>query len=112
MLYPIKLWKVISAEVDKLNFYKKQERSFVRYFYRGAQELSLDSAGRLLLPKKLLDYAEIEKELIIFAKQGRMELWSIPNYEALIEEEPDDFGELSEEVMGGIGFGNVVSDDT
>ena len=66
VLYPKNDWEVVSAEVNKLNQYVKKNREFIRYFYRGASELGLDGTGRLLLPKRLLSYAGVEKKVILF----------------------------------------------
>lgn len=101
MLYPEAVWNKISAEVDQLNLYNKKNRDFVRYFYRGAQELAMDSADRILLPKRLLEYAEIEKEVVLSAYNGRIEIWTKPEYDNLLDDEPVDFSDLADEVLGG-----------
>lgn len=100
VLYPKNEWEGISSEVNKLNQYVKKNREFIRYFYRGASELELDNTGRLLLPKRLLDYAGAEKEVVLFAYSNRIEVWDKKTYEGLLTDEPDDFADLAEEVMG------------
>lgn len=105
-LYPYKSWETISAQVNKLNMYVKKNRNFVRYFYRGATELTLDGNGRILLPKTLCSYAEIDKELVLFAYSNRIEIWNKKNYDNLLTDEPDDFADLAEDVMG-----NLPTDD-
>ena len=102
VLYPFNEWKVISEELKKLNFYKKKDRLFMRYFQRGATELTLDGNNRLLLPKSLLGYAGIEKEVILFAYANRIEVWDTKTYNNLLTDEPEDFANLAEEVMGNI----------
>ncbi len=100
-LYPKAHWQHVRAEIDKLNLYKKENRAFVRYFYRGATELNPDSADRLLLPKRLLEYAGMEKEIILSGMPGRIEIWAKTEYDLIQEEEPEDFSELAERVLGG-----------
>jgi MraZ protein len=100
VLYPMDVWKKISADVNKLNLYNKQNRDFARYFYRGATELSLDANNRLLLPKGLMAFAGIKKEAVLFAYNDRVEVWSKDQYEKLMTEEPEDFAVLAEKVMG------------
>ena len=100
VLYPKNHWDKVSAEVNKLNQYVKKNREFIRYFYRGATELTLDGTGRLLLPKRLQDYAEIGKEVVLFAYSDRIEVWNKEKYEGLLTDEPEDFANLAEEVMG------------
>jgi MraZ protein len=100
VLYPLNEWKVISDEVNQLNLYAKKNREFARYFFRGASELALDNTNRLLLPKTLLEYASIEKDLVLFAYSNRIEVWSKSNYDLMLSDEPEDFANLAEEVMG------------
>ena len=100
VLYPLNEWKEISDEVNQLNLYNKKNRDFVRYFYRGATELSMDVTNRLLLPKQLLNYAKIAKELVLFAFSNRIEVWAKDVYQNLLTDEPEDFAALAEDVMG------------
>ena len=103
MLYPKVVWDKIKVEVDKLNPYVKKNREFIRYFYRGATELSPDSAERILLPKALLEYAEIDRDLVLFAYNNKIEVWSQANYDALIgEEKGDDFSDIGEDILGSL----------
>jgi len=109
VLYPKNDWKYISEEVNKLNQYVKKNREFVRYFYRGATELGLDATGRMLLPKRMLGYAGVTKEVVLFAYSNRIEIWDADTYNGLLTDEPDDFAMLAEEVMGN--FGNQGGDE-
>ena len=100
VLYPKNVWSTISAEISKLNQYKKKNREFIRYFYRGATEISLDGTGRILFPKRLMGYAGISKEVVLFAYFDRIEVWDKSTYDNLLTDEPDDFSRLAEDVMG------------
>jgi len=99
-LFPQSEWLKISREVNALNLYNKKNREFVRYFFRGASEMRLDSTGRLLLPRQLISYGGIEREIVLFAYGNRIEIWARDAYEEMMASEPDDFSSLAEEVMG------------
>jgi MraZ protein len=109
-LYPYNEWQKISAEVNRLNMYVKKNREFARYFYRGATELELDTAGRLLLPKRLLEYAEVDKDLILSAYANKIEVWSKARFESVLNDEPADFAALAEEVMGKVNGGGPAGE--
>lgn len=102
VLYPRNVWDVISNEINQLNLYIRKNRDFARYFFRGASELKLDSHNRLLLPKRLMDYAEIETNVILFGYGSKIEVWSEELYNNLLLDEPQDFASLAEEIMGGL----------
>lgn len=99
-LYPYDEWQRISARVNKLNTFEKKKREFKRYFYRGATEVILDSSDRLLLPKHLMGYAGIEKEMILTSQNNMIEVWNPAHYEKLMAIDSDEFADLAEEVMG------------
>ena len=100
VLYPKNEWEKESAELNKLNIYVKENREFIRAFMNGATELSLDGNSRLLFPKSLLEFANIGKEIILFAYSNRVEVWAKAKYKKLIKSEPEDFARLAEQVMG------------
>lgn len=100
ILYPEQVWEEISKEVNALNQYDKRNRDFVRYFYRGAQRLELDAADRLLISKRLLEYAGIDKDVILVAVNDRIEVWATEKYDRMLEAEPDDFSDLAQSVLG------------
>jgi MraZ protein len=101
VLYPEKVWNEITKEVNALNQYDKRSRDFVRYFYRGAQRLGMDSADRILINKRLLDYAGVEKDVILSAVNDRIEVWAMDKYDEMLDAEPMDFSDLAQNVMGG-----------
>lgn len=100
VLYPQNVWKETTDNINKLNLFVRDNRRFVRFFYNGATEISLDSQSRLLLPKSLLGFAAIEKEVILFAYADRIEVWNKTTYQQLLSKEPEDFAMLAEKVMG------------
>ncbi|MDD3877917.1 MAG: division/cell wall cluster transcriptional repressor MraZ [Bacteroidales bacterium] len=100
IIYLLSEWEKVSSELSRLNTYNKKKRDFVRYFLRGATPISLDTSNRLLLPKQLLDYAGIKKDIILSAQFNKIEIWSKEIYENVMTDEPEDFAKLAEEVMG------------
>lgn len=101
--YTKKEWDKIVDELSKLNPYEKRTREFIRYFTRGATELTLDNANRVLLPKILLEYADIQADVVISCQLNRIEIWAKDVYETQMDNEPKNFAKLAEEVMGHAG---------
>lgn len=104
-LYPANEWAQMVEELNKLNLYQKMNRDFLRHFLRGATPVELDSSNRILIPKRLLEHAGMEgetKELIFTGNLKTIEIWSKDAYNAMMDNEPEDFSALAEKVMGGI----------
>lgn len=100
VIYPRKEWELILDDLNKLNQYEKKNREFVRYFTRGATEIVPDATGRILLPKSLLDYAGIGTEVVLSGNLNKIEVWAKRAYDTQIDNEPENFASLAEEVMG------------
>jgi len=101
VIYTKKEWDKKLDELSKLNQYENKNIEFIRYFTRGATELTLDATGRVNLPKLLLDYAGIGSEVVLTCQINKIEVWDKAAHEAMIGNEPENFSALAEEVMGG-----------
>ena len=99
VLYPSNEWETIATEINKLSDYIKKEREFKRYFLRGASQLEMDAASRVLIPKSLLEYSGATTDVVLLAYGNKIELWSKAGYDKMLSEEPEDFSALAEEVM-------------
>jgi MraZ protein len=99
-LYTEKQWEKIEAIVVKLNEFNEKARTFKRQFLNGATFLEPDGAGRLLIPKAMLAYANISKDIIFTAQINKMELWDATQYKAETTVDSDDFNNLAGEVLG------------
>ena len=99
-LYPINEWDILMEKVNSLNRFNKKNNDFIRRFTAGVRTLKIDSSGRLLIPKNLIGYVNIKKEIVISSAVNILEIWDRNNYEKAIDEATIDFGSLAEEVMG------------
>jgi len=100
MLYPKDVWEAKTKDINQLNIHNTTERQVIRYFYRGASKLKIDSSDRILLPKSLISYAGLKKDVILFAYQEQIEIWSKKNYDIMLNSEPDNFSIIADEVFG------------
>ncbi|MDF3076847.1 MAG: mraZ [Sphingobacteriaceae bacterium] len=103
VLYTRKEWDKITDDLGRLNQYEEKNRKFIRYFTRGASELSLDASARVLLPKALLEYAGIGNDVVLLCQFNKIEVWAKDAYDSQLDNEPENFSSLAEEVMGGAG---------
>ena len=99
-LYPMQSWEPIFTEVSKLNDFDPKVRQFRRYFLNGATNVELDAAGRLLLPKSLMEYAGLEKDAVLVSAVNKIEIWDKTKYTQFFESfSPESFSDLANEVM-------------
>lgn len=99
-LYPMAEWELLMQKVNKLNRFKKKNNDFIRRFTAGVKMIEVDTTGRLLIPKDLVAFASISKEIVVCSAINIVEIWDKQNYEQAIDDATGDFADLAEEVMG------------
>ena len=100
VLYSSDEWeRQIKIIRSKINPYKKEHARFLREFYKGTAELSLDSNNRLLFPKRLLELVGVSKDIIMAGQDDRIEIWDKGIYESQDMGESD-FAGLAEKLLG------------
>jgi MraZ protein len=99
-LYPMQEWESMMQNVNKLNRFKKKNNDFIRRFTAGVKPVDLDVSGRLLIPKDLVGFAKITKEIVVTSAVNIIEIWDKDSYEKAIDDAANDFADLAEDVMG------------
>ncbi|HLV70887.1 MAG TPA: division/cell wall cluster transcriptional repressor MraZ [Xanthomarina sp.] len=99
-LYPMEEWEALMQRINKLNRFKKKNNDFIRRFTAGVKVVEIDATGRLLIPKDLVVFADISKEIVLSAAVNIVEIWDKDKYEQTIDDATVDFADLAEEVMG------------
>jgi MraZ protein len=101
VLYSIEDW---NRQLDKIrkrmNTYNREHNMFLRNFFKGTAELSLDNSNRLLVPKRLMDLIGAERDVVLAGQDGRIEIWAESVYDK-IDMEAGEFADLAEKLMGG-----------
>ncbi|HYJ65906.1 MAG TPA: division/cell wall cluster transcriptional repressor MraZ [Parafilimonas sp.] len=102
LLYPLKAWETIEEKIKKLNDFNPKVNQFRTLFIGGASYVDLDTAGRILLPPSLKEYAGLGKDITLASDIDKIKIWDTGKYKKLFEEiSSDAFSSLAGEVMGG-----------
>ena len=99
IIYPILEYKKIHNRISSLNDFNPEQRSFKRNFFRNILQVELDSNGRFLIPKSMLQHAQLEKEAVIVGMGNIIELWSPKVYENFLINDPQQYSELAQKYM-------------
>jgi MraZ protein len=100
VLYSIEDWnRQVEKIRSRINPYNREHNLFLRNFFKGTAELTLDNNNRLLVPKRLMDLAGIQRDVVLAGQDGRIEMWAEDLYEK-IDMPSEDFAVLAEKLMG------------
>jgi MraZ protein len=108
-LYPMSEWNLMMEKINGLNRFVKKNNDFIRRFTAGVKVVEIDALGRLLIPKDLVSFASVSKDLVISSAVNIVEIWDKDLYEASISGADLDFADLAEEVMGNLNDNNGIS---
>jgi MraZ protein len=86
-------------KMNGLNRFSKKNNDFIRKFSAGVRVIEVDTNGRLLIPKDLIGFAGIEKEIVVSSAINIVEIWNKDKYESVVSDS-EGFAELAEDVMG------------
>lgn len=100
-LYPMGEWKKEVAELNTKSRYDNEVVDFIRKFTAGLRPVDVDSTGRLLISKALIDTVDITKEVVLAAIGNYIEIWDKNLYDKAIETTREDAVALSKKVMLG-----------
>jgi MraZ protein len=101
-LYPMAEWNLMMQKINKLNRFVKKNNDFIRRFTAGVKVIEIDSTGRLLIPRDLVVFASVDKDVVLSSAVNIIEIWDKDLYEKAIDDSVGDFADLAEEVMGNV----------
>ena len=101
-VYSQKEWKIITDKLGALSMTDDNSRGFSRFFFAGASEITLDKAGRMLVPEHLKNFAKLSKEVVLTGVQNRVEIWDAQRWKAYSEKMEED-GDMMASKLGEIG---------
>ena len=84
LLYPLNEWKIVEEQLSSLSSINNKNRDFIRKITRHANYVKYDSQGRIAVSELLLNYANIDKEVLVIGVVKKIELWdqeTLNNYE-------------------------------
>ena len=101
-LYPMTEWNLMMEKINKLNRFVKKNNDFIRRFTAGVKVVEIDALGRLLIPKDLIGFSKISKDIVMSSAVNIVEIWDKNLYEKSIAGDDIDFADLAEDVMGNV----------
>ena len=73
--YPRATWDEVAGRIQSLDPLSADSRLLRRHVFAGASQGDLDRQGRLVLPVKLLEKAEITRDVAVIGVHDHLEIW-------------------------------------
>lgn len=75
LIFPFPDWEEIERRLMRMSSLDPRTRELQRLMVGYATELDLDGNGRILLPKELREFAELDKHAMLVGQGIKFELW-------------------------------------
>ena len=99
VLFPQEVWdEQVNAITARTNMFDRQGRDALRRFVAGAESITLDSGGRMLIPRRYLEESGIQNEVRFIGVDNTIEIWNRQAADALLNE-PDTLADALEGMM-------------
>lgn len=85
LLYPQQAWEPIQAKVMSLSSFDRQSSALQRLLVGHAEDIELDSAGRLLVSPVLREFAGLDKQAMLVGQGSHFELWGMEGWKSQME---------------------------
>mgnify|MGYP003576762859 CR=1 FL=1 len=99
IVYPMVEFKKVFSKISGLNEFNEEYRKLQRNFLSGVVTVELDSNGRFLIPRNMLAYAGIEKEVTLVGIGNKVELWNPLLYAKHLIQDPGELSKLAEKYL-------------
>ena len=95
ILYPVVEFKKVFSKISGLSEFNEEYRKLQRNFLSGVVTVELDNNGRLLIPRNLLTYAQLDKDALLVGIGSKVELWNPTVYEKHQITDPSELSKLA-----------------
>jgi MraZ protein len=104
-LFPPDEWREFSANLMSASSpFSRRGRLLQRRIIAPAQEVDLDKAGRLNIPKSLQESGQLSRDCTLLVMERYMEIWDAGAYQIYESESEDELQEAAEELGGLVSF--------
>ncbi len=97
-IYPKEEWSNIIKKYKELPN-TKETRTFMRAFLSCATETNLDKQGRINITTPLMEWASLNKDVVIIGVNERLEIWSKENWEEYISFNKDNLSDIADKLF-------------
>jgi MraZ protein len=99
-IYGEKAFSALAGKLAQASPARQDVRAFLRLFYAQAQQVEVDSQGRVRIPAELAALGELEKEVVLLGVQDHLEIWSAEQWKNYLGQKQPHYDEIAETAFG------------
>lgn len=95
-IYPMLEFKKVLSQVSALSEFNKEYRQLQLNFFSTITTVELDDNGRFLIPKNMVSYAQLQKDVVLIGMGTKIVLWDPALYENNLIQDRNEYSKLAE----------------
>lgn len=95
LIYPTEVWKKVEADISARPK-TKPNRQVMRKFLGAAEDVAMDSGGRVLIKPDFREQLGLEKKVLLVGQGNKLELWGEAEWEAFNNDDTDEAAFIAE----------------
>lgn len=99
IIYPLTEYKKIHSKISALSEFNPQQRMLKRNFFRDIAQVDLDTTGRFLIPKTMLQHSQLEKTAIVIGMGNIIEIWNPEVYKDYLINDQEEYSALAQKYL-------------
>ena len=93
LLYAPKAFERLARRISRQS--PNRARNYMRLFYSRAEKTELDSQGRIRIPERLIEFAQLDREVVLLGIEDHAEIWNAQVWEEFLGEHGAAFDEIA-----------------
>ncbi len=95
-IYPVDVWRELAVRLRSLRSTDRRERAYARAMRSYAHPDEPDRQGRITIPARLREYAELTKDIAVVGQDTAVEVWDSARWERYRDAAVDTFAETDQ----------------
>lgn len=98
-LYPESAWAEVEERLQELVHRQPEARGYVLSVAANALEVVPDNQGRILIPGRLKEAAELDTQALLVGALDRIEIWNPSRFEEMVRSEATRFEQFAPQIF-------------
>lgn len=99
-LYSLESFEKLAARLADGTTNRAEVQNFLRLFYARAERVDMDGQGRIRIPERLMDYAQLKHDVMLLGVHDHAEIWDSATWEQFLEKHTADYDEMARKAFG------------
>ena len=99
IIYSLHEFQNIYTRINSLNEFSSEQRKLKRNLFSSISQVDLDSNGRFLIPKNMINYTNLKKDVILIGMGNIIEVWNPGLYNKNLISSSKEFSNLAQKYL-------------